>query len=245
LISIIIPSFNNLSELKKCILSIQNQTFKQYEVWVIDNESTDGTIEYIKTLKAPFYWKSENDKGVYDAMNKGVSLATKEWLYFMGADDMFYKNTTLEEVFLDPISDQFKLIIGNIKYNLKIDDIVYTHTKEGIVKPSWSMKLWIKNSVHHQATFYRKEVFEMNNYSLKYKILADHDLNLRLYNKKAKAKTIDKIVAICGTGGLSKNYNKDMYKEEVRLKVAQSSILLKPIFVSIGFLKHIVKLSKL
>ena len=244
MVSIIIPSFNNLENLKECISSIQNQIFKKYEVWIVDNQSTDGTVEYLKTLEAPFYWKSEADNGVYDAMNKGISMATKEWLYFMGADDLLYNETVLAKVFVEPILNQFQLIIGNIKYDLKENDIVYTHAKDGLVMSSWSMKLWIKNSAHHQAIFYHKEVLSDETYVLKYKILADHNLNLTLYNKKVKAKVIDEIIAFCGAQGLSKNYNRSMYKEEVTLKVERSSILLKPFFVVIGMLKHLMKLSK-
>jgi len=243
LVSIVIPSFNNLEKLKNCILSIKNQSFKSYEVWIVDNESTDGTVEYLKTLEAPFYWKSELDNGIYDAMNKGILLATKEWIYFMGADDLLYDDTVLVDVFAESIPDQFKLIIGSIKYDLKENDIINTHTRDGLVKTSWSKKLWIKNSAHHQAIFYNKEIFKERKYSLKYKILADYALNLELYrSNKIKVILIDTIIAICGTEGLSKNYTKNMYKEEVNLKVEQSFILLKPVFTVLAMFKHLIKL---
>ncbi len=241
MVSIIIPSFNNLENLKVCIASIQDQRFEDYEVWIIDNESRDGTVEYLHSLQTPFNWICEKDNGVYEAMNKGISLASKDWLYFLGADDQLYSKEVLNSVFREPISNRFELIIGSVKYDLKENDIVYTHTVEGLVKPSWSLKLWLKNSVHHQAIFYRREVFKNEKYSLKYKILADHAMNLTLYTKKAKAKIIDDIIAICGTEGLSKDYSKEMYDEEVRLKVDQSSMLLKPLFSIMAMLKYYIK----
>lgn len=241
MVSIIIPSYNNLELLQKCILSIENQTFKGYEVWIIDNLSSDGTIDYLKTLSSPFNWMSEKDNGVYEAMNKGIALAKNDWLYFMGTDDVLYNENVLDYVFLEHIENRFKLIIGSIKYDLKKDDIVFTHTKEGLVKPSWSMKLWIKNSLHHQGVFYRRVLFSNSAYELKYKILADHAFNLSLFLKKVEVKKVNTIIALCGTGGLSKKYSKEMYKEEVQLKVDQSYVLLKPLFVLIGLLKYTFK----
>ncbi len=241
MVSIIIPSFNNLKHLKKCVASIQNQRFKNYEVWIIDNQSTDGTLAYLKKLEAPFHWISEKDNGVYDAMNKGISLTNKEWLYFLGADDQLYNENVLNTVFNKPISNVFTLIIGVIRYDLKENDIVYTHTKDGQIKPSWSFKLWLKNSVHHQAIFYNKEAFKNRSYELKYKILADHALNLSLYRASKKAKIINEIIAICGTDGLSKNYSREMYLEEVQLKIDQSSRLLKPLFILMANIKYYIK----
>ncbi len=241
MVSIIIPSFNNLENLKKCIASIRDQKFKDYEVWIIDNQSTDGTLTYLNELKVPFNWISEKDRGVYDAMNKGILLVKNKWLYFLGADDKLYNSDVLSAVFSKPISKRFKLIIGSIKYDLKENDVVYTHTKDGLVKPSWSHKLWFKNSVHHQAIFYNSDVFKNYRYSLRYKILADHALNLRLYKRNYKAKIIREIIAFCGTNGLSKSYSKELYFEEVRLKVDQSSKILKPLFTVLAIIKYYMK----
>ena len=241
MVSIIIPSYNNLELLQKCILSINSQSFKGYEVLIIDNLSSDGTIDYLKTLSSPFNWISEKDNGVYEAMNKGISMAKNDWLYFMGADDVLYHKNVLADVFIEGIENRFKLLIGNIRYDLKKEDIVFTHTKEGLVKPSWSMKLWIKNSVHHQGVFYRRALFSNSAYELKYKILADHAFNLSLFLKKVKIKKVNTIIALCGTAGLSKKYSIEMYREEVQLKVDQSTVLLKPLFVLIGLLKYTLK----
>jgi len=223
------------------VTSIQHQTVNDYEVWIIDNQSTDGTLEYLHELKTPFNWVSEKDSGVYEAMNKGISLARKKWLYFLGTDDQLYDKEVLNSVFKESISDEFKLIIGSIKYNLKENDIVYTHTKDGLVKPSWSLKLWFKNSVHHQAIFYNKEVFTNHKYSLNYKILADHALNLLLYKKKKKAKITNVIIALCGTDGVSKSYSREMYFEEVQLKVDQSSKIWRPLFAVMAIFKYYMK----
>ena len=210
-------------------------------MWVIDNASSDGTPAYLQSLKEPFYWRSAPDKGVYDAMNKGITLARGEWLYFLGADDMLFDTTILANIFSKPIATDIKMIIGKIKYNIKKNDVVYTNNKNGIVSSSWSKKLWIKNSLHHQGVFYKKELFLQRNFSLQYKILADYALNLQLYKMKVKVKAVDNIIALCSTGGLSKNYNWALYKEEIKLKTTESSIVLKPLFMMIGYTKYLLK----
>ena len=223
------------------MLSIQNQSFKDYDVWIIDNNSNDGTLEYLKTLEKPFFWKSEPDLGVYDAMNKGIALSSGKWLYFLGSDDKLYNDHILNTVFTKSIENQTQLIIGSIKYDLKKGDIVYTNQKEGVVTSSWSKKLWIKNSVHHQAVFYKRDLFSNLKYEVKYKILADHAFNLKLFKNNIKVKTIDDIIALCGTDGQSKDYKWDLYNEEITLKISESSIMLKPFFVIIGLAKYLLK----
>ncbi len=198
-------------------------------------------MDFLKNLKRPFHWISESDKGIYDAMNKGISRAKGEWIYFLGTDDRLYDPKTLESIFSEEIPDQVMVIVGNIQYSLRTKDKVYVHNKQGLVFASWSFKLWFKNVAHHQATFYRRAVFNSSKYTTKYKVLADHALNLSLYKRKIRSKKINCIVAICSTEGRSKNYNWKMYLEEIKLKTELSSYLLAPLFFLIGILKYAFK----
>jgi len=184
---------------------------------------------------------SEDDRGVYDAMNKGILESKGEWLYFLGDDDQLYTENTLDAIFSQPVENHAKMIIGSIQYNLKKGDKVYANKGNGIVVSSWSKKLWIKNSIHHQGVFYKRELFSNLKYDLKYNILADHALNLILFKKGIGVKIIDDIIALCGTNGQSKNYSWDLYKEEITLKIGESSLLLKPVFMIIGFSKFLLK----
>jgi len=222
-------------------LSIQDQSFKNFDVWIIDGGSSDDSVKLLQSLKDPFHWITEPDKGIYDAMNKGINLSKGKWLYFLGTDDILFNPTILSSIFSKSIPHEKQMIIGRIKYDLKTNDNVYTHNNEGLVVSSWSRKLWIKNALHHQAVFYKKELFSNLKYDLKYTILADHALNLQLYKKKVDAKIIDTIIALCGTDGQSKKYHWKMYKEEIDLKVAASSYFFKPIFVIIGYIKYLLK----
>lgn len=241
MISIIIPSFQNLNNLKNCILSIENQTYKNYEVWIVDGNSNDGTKSYLKSLKLPFKWISQPDNGIYDAMNKGISLSKGNWLLFLGADDKLYSNEILSNIFNEPVDKSTELIIGKIKFDWKKTDSSFLKRNDGIITPAWSKKIWIKNTLPHQGVFYNMCVFQDARYSFDYDILADYAFNLCLYKKNTNVKVVDAIISICGANGVSKNYNWSQYQEEIKLKTTESSILFKPFFIVNSGIKYLIK----
>jgi len=241
LLSIIIPSFNSLDKLKSCLVSIKNQTFKDFEVLIIDGDSNDGTQEFLKGIEHPFFWVSEKDKGIYDAMNKGIDASKGKWLLFLGCDDIIYNKNTLKNIFNKDIGANYKLVIGKIKYCYSSNDSFFLKNKSGIFNSSWSKLLWIYNTAHHQSILYRKEVFLLKKYSLEYKILADYNLNLYLFNKGVQVLKVSEIISLCGTSGISKIYNWRLYEEEIDLKIKNSSSYLKPFFYSFIYLKFIIK----
>ena len=99
-LSIITVNLNNLKGLRKTIDSIISQTWRDFEWIIIDGGSTDGSRELIEQYQEHFaYWCSEPDKGVYNAMNKGIAKAKGVYLNFMNSGDVFYSNDTLERVF--------------------------------------------------------------------------------------------------------------------------------------------------
>lgn len=218
-------------------MSVQNQQFKNYEVWVIDGNSVDNTKEFLNKLEAPFYSISETDRGVYDAMNKGILKSKGKWLYFLGDDDIFFDEKVLQKIFSNEIDDQFKIIAGSIVYEAKESQFIYSKSKTK-KKPDWSFLMWIRNGLHHQGAFYRKELFDKQKYNLQYPVLADYALNLTFFNKKYKCK-LEKIVTTkCSGNGLSKTRNFSIYKEEILLKTDQSSKLFLPFFFIIAILKY-------
>lgn len=226
------------------MLSIQNQSFKSYEVIIVDGNSKDGTQQYLESLQPPFHYISETDEGVYDAMNKGIEKSKGQWLYFLGSDDQLYDSNVLMNIFKNDIGSEVDLIIGNIKYDSKDKGAHHLNKHGGIRKSNWSSRLWLTNSVHHQSVFYRRAVFENTSYDLSYKILADYDFNLRLFKQGRQAKLSNELIAFCGANGLSKDYQWLMYKEEIRLKISQSSPLLSPFFYVLAFLKYLLKKSQ-
>src|SRR3982750_4096075 len=102
LLSIIIPTFNSQITIERCLESLSKQTFRDFEILVIDGGSEDNTIGLVKE-KQPVLpavtLVSEKDEGTYDAMNKGIGLSTGTWLYFLGSDDWLYNEQVLQNVF--------------------------------------------------------------------------------------------------------------------------------------------------
>jgi glycosyltransferase involved in cell wall biosynthesis len=96
--SIVTIAWNDLEGVKKTIASVRSQTWGDIEHIVVDGGSTDGTAEYLAGLQEPPLWRSEKDRGRYDAMNKGASLATGDYLWFMNSADEFYDPKSIEFV---------------------------------------------------------------------------------------------------------------------------------------------------
>lgn len=199
-------------------------------------------MSFLKTLDKPYYWLSENDIGIYDAMNKGILKAKGEWIYFLGCDDELYAEDTLKKVSLN-LDNNIDIFLGQIKYDFNGSDSVVIKRNDGIFKSSLSNFIWIKNTVHHQSVFYNKEIFKNLSYPLEYKILSDYYLNLKLQIKGVSVKSMNSIVALCGTKGVSKNYLWNLYQEEVELKTKLSSVIFKPFFIIISIVKYIFKKS--
>lgn len=215
--------------MNNCVQSILLQTYQSYEVWIIDGDSTDGTKEFLQSLKLPFNYVSEEDSGIYDAMNKGIRKARGEWLYFLGTDDVFSNETVLQKVFQESIQDK-QLLFGEIEYQNGLK-----------FKSSFSRLLWYKNTLHHQSVFYRRSLFSKTSYDTNFKILGDYQLNLKLFKSKVAFKQLRVVVAICGEEGVSKNYNWSLYKEEIRLKVGLTSVFMKPFFYVLGISKFVFR----
>ncbi len=212
LLSIIIPTFNSASTIRETLESILKQTFKNVEILVLDNVSEDSTCkivdEYIDEYPQ-IKLHSEKDRGVYDAMNKGIQLSKGDFLYFMGSDDVFYANDTLDLIFTKE-NLSYDIIYGNVEF--KKSKKIYSG------ESSLSKLMESQISICHQAIFYSKRTFNIiGNYNLKYFIHADYDFNIRCFkNEELKIKYINIIIAIFNEAGLSGvNSNADGFHTEL------------------------------
>ncbi|MBD0830553.1 glycosyltransferase [Aestuariibaculum sediminum] len=240
-ISIIIPCLNQIDKLVECLKLVSKQTFKSFEVIVVDGGSSNFNLKALTDKFTDIKFISEPDNGVYDAFNKGVSLAEGDWLYFMGVDDRFYNFNLLESIVPYLKENNKLLILGQIIYEFKKDDSFLIKRNKGLVKPDWSKKIWLRNTLPHQGIFYNKNVFKKEQFDTRYGVLADYAFNLNLWKKQVPVLKIDKVIAFCGTQGLSKNYNYRLYKEEACLKTRASSVLFMPIFIMISAIKFGLK----
>ena len=145
-ISIVTVTYNDMDGLKKTMDSIVELNYPNYQYIVVDGGSTDGSVELIKKATIIDNWISEEDKGIYHAMNKAITLATGDWLLFMNAGDIFFSADCLGEA------------VACIKHNT---DVIYSDW----LYSSESGKLAIadkkKMNVRHQSVIYRKKLHEI------------------------------------------------------------------------------------
>lgn len=222
LISIIIPVYNAVKTIENTLNSVLNQTYSKIQLIVIDGFSNDGTIDVVQLFSDRIdVLISEKDRGIYNAMNKGVDLAEGDFYYFLGADDILSSRDVIHELFSHKINDSVKLVFGNVL------NIGFVNSKIPMVHQSeFSSKLIWKNTLHHQGAFYHSSVFDVFRYDEALNVLADYELNISLYNQKVEALQNTVIVAHCLAQGVSKKFNKKLYKEELCLKKRQLSAFL-------------------
>lgn len=197
-LSIITINYNNRDGLQRSIDSVVGQSFTDYEWIVIDGGSSDGSRELIEQYQDYFaYWCSEPDKGIYNAMNKGIEKSSGDWFLFLNSGDWLYGNDILQKVFSDP-SDA-DLLYGDVMYHwpdsrgLELDK-----------KPeNLSLYFFYKDTLCHQATFYRKGIFDNHKYNEDFRICADWALYIQLLQEGYRFKHLPFCVANFAQDGIS------------------------------------------
>lgn len=156
LISIITINYNDLDGVKGTILSVSNQTCKHFEYIVIDGGSTDGSKEFIESQKDKIdFWISEEDTGIYNAMNKGITAANGEYLMFLNSGDYLNNNNILSKAFEQLITD-FDIYYGDVQL---IDNKKF-EKKEVLVYPEkLTFSFFCNSTIIHQAAFIKKKLF--------------------------------------------------------------------------------------
>lgn len=213
-LTIITVTFNAGKDLERTIQSVISQTsFAQIEYMIIDGGSKDNTIEIIKKYESFLSkWISEKDRGIYDAMNKGIALASGEWINFMNAGDTFVNEQVVATVFKGNI-EKTDIVYGNYV-------IAYQTFKKKINTPkelAGSLKLYMP--LNHQSTFIRTELARSHPYSLDYRIASDYEQVLFFYLSGKIFQHIDIFIAAFADGGLSSN-SKIVYHQE-QFEIAQ------------------------
>lgn len=219
-ISVVTVCLNAKDTIEETLLNIFNQTFEDIEVIVIDGVSKDGTLEVIEKYKDKItHFLSESDSGIYDAMNKGIKLATGDFICFLNAGDIFYDNNILEKVAQKLIKNpECKFLFGDAEYISKKGSKIVRYNN---IKNEFSI---IFDNICHQSIFYHKSLFEqLGLYSDKYKIYADWDFNINCLAKN-KIKSIYLPLTICKFqlgGTCSNSENKKICKKEKELLIEE------------------------
>lgn len=194
MISIIIPAFNAGKTLESCLNSLQAQQDVDFEVVVVDGQSTDKTLSILNKYSdrlTNLRCISERDGGIYDAMNKGVALSNGSWLFFMGADDVLAGPSVLKTVSQE-MDDSVDLLYGRV---LRVS----TGRVEG---GRCDRHQLLMQNICQQAIFYRRTLLNrVGPYDLKYKICSDWDLNMRCFADGERQRFIDLVISnYSGTG---------------------------------------------
>lgn len=184
-VSIITVTYNVGSLIIPTIESIKTIGKEQIEYIVIDGQSKDETLEILNRYSDIIdIIVSEPDDGIYDAMNKGINLATGEWILFINCGDR------LLFIPYDSLDVNCIAVAGCVQ-----------DENGNVFHPKYDDSLKYGNKIPHQALFYNRLYSPV--FDVRFKIFADYDLNLKMYKKKSKIKLIDDIVAQHNLDGLS------------------------------------------
>lgn len=194
-ITVITVCFNAKDVLENTIKSVVGQTYADYEYLIIDGGSNDGSIEIILQYATNPHvrWISEPDKGIYDAMNKGIKMAKGEWLNFMNAGDCYVNESVLSNIFRHDYPSEVKFLYS---------DNYYIDEKE---KETYAVHDHRKLSILHQSSIYRKELHGLcGQYVVTPKIIVS-DLLFFASVPEAYFKKVDVPISRNLIGGVSSN----------------------------------------
>ena len=201
-ISVIIASKNEKDTIEKTIESVFNQSYKNFEILVLDGNSTDGTLEILKSYGERIKLLRNEDKGIYPAMNEGIRLATGEILYFLNANDSLYSKDVFKKIIAEFERGDYDVIFGDTNFQTKNENNIVSH------KDFYSKFVWVYRNLNHQSTFYKRWLFDKyGNYSNKFKILADVDFTTKVITQSdVKHLYLPIVIANYNAEGLS-SYN--------------------------------------
>ena len=191
-ITIVTVTYNCVSCLEKTIQSCISQDYKNKEYIIIDGGSSDGTVDLIKKYSSSInFWLSESDKGIFDAMNKGIKHSTGDWIVFMNAGDFFYNEQTISRIFQEDVSG-YGVIHG--KHAAIVDGEIQLREQ----KPFYAVKKKMRGmGFSHQACFVKSELARKHLFSPTFRLSADYNQIYTLYYKEhAKFKQVDFTVAV-------------------------------------------------
>lgn len=195
--TVITITYNVEEHLQHTIKSLVSQVYKDFEFIVIDGGSNDDTLTIIQNHQDIISkWISEPDDGISDAMNKGLSLASGEWIFFLHADDYLLDPESLEKVY--PYLQEDCDILSFRLYYEKNQKIIETKP------PRWDWTMLFKTGLYHQAVFCRKQLFErIGIFDKGLKIAMDYDFFLRAYLAKSKVLLCPEFISVMRKTGIS------------------------------------------
>jgi glycosyltransferase involved in cell wall biosynthesis len=227
--SIITVCLNASNTIGRCMESVANQTFKNFEHIVIDGKSTDGTLKVLSKY-VDVHVISEKDEGIYFAMNKGIELAKGEYIIFLNADDEFCLNY-LEEI--NKVNSNYDFISVGVKLVYNFQEFFWINNS-GVLKKS---KYWEMPFPHPGLAVKRSLLIKIGGFNVKYKLAADFDLIIKLLNKTRNGIFLESLLVNFFAGGQSQKFS--IIKENFLVRKSNYGY---SIFLIIYLLKDFIRL---
>lgn len=212
-LSVVTVCFNAEKTICRCIESVLGIDKIDYEYLIIDGKSTDNTVKYARQYEDEFNKKgvpyriiTEKDNGIYDAMNKGIQIAQGEWVLYLNSDDIFCSNKCLNVFF------EMDLYTYDVVYG----DVVVRENNTLRYQKAKNLELLYSGTEMpfcHQSTFTKKNILQKYMFNTAYKIIADIDLFLSMYEDKAKFLYIPGEISIFSNDGISQTHRYESIKE--------------------------------
>jgi len=220
-VTIIVPVLNARSTIRHAIDSVRRLKTNQMELIVLDGGSTDGTLDVLgECLDVIDILHSQLDKGLYDAMNKGVSLAHGTWCLFLGADDILLDGFS---VAVDALSARTCNYYANVR-------LISNGT---LYNKRYSYFKLIRSNLPHQAVFYLVDDLRKNPFDLQYRYLADYAANLLLF-ARGRFSYLNCVVALYNDEtGLSSTRRDDVFKRDKAMLVSRSGWRFAPVYCAV------------
>lgn len=198
-VTIVTVTYNCASSIEATLLSVINQTFLEKEYIIIDGDSTDDTLRVVENYRDNIdSVVCEKDKGIYDAMNKGIKMARGEWVIFMNSGDVFASDTVLQDIFKDKEYLGIGVIYGGVRVSTM--DKLFDMTPYPLETISYQIPFC------HQSVFTRSDVIKNNPFDISLKVVADYDMFRHLYFDGIKFIEVPYIISCYSPdGGFSRN----------------------------------------
>ena len=222
-LSIITINRNNAAGLEMTLQSVVSQTFKEFEYIIVDGASTDGSVEVIKKYEPQFAhlkWVSEPDSGIYNAMNKGIRMATGDYIQILNSADILAASNVTERMVIalkelenEGQGAEVPLLYGNmIKKDYSSGKIV---GKSG--KVEYSLRQYYGSTMNHDCCYIRRDLFDAYGlYDENLKIVSDWKWFLQVIGLgRVRPVYVDIDVTVFDTSGISEN-NLDLRNKERR-----------------------------
>lgn len=203
-VSIITASYNNVDTIEATMESVLSQTYPNIEYIVVDGGSTDGTVDIIRKYgTAVSKWVSEPDKGIYDALNKGVAMATGDIIGFLHADDILHDYFVIATIADTFEKRQCRAVYGDLVYVARNDSYnIIRFWKSCPFHPKLLKQGWMPP---HPALFISRDIYERyGNFNVDLRIAADYDIVLRFFSRPDfVSEYLPRVIVRMRMGGIS------------------------------------------